>query len=170
MHGLRRGRKPSDFSMQLLEKQRVKYTYWIGEKQLLRYVRKAFSEKGDSGENLLRLLERRLDSVVYRLGFAPTIPAARQMVVHGHISVNKRRVDKPSYGVRPGDVVEVREGSEKLPQVEEGLVRAMSRGSVPYLEGDKEKLRGILKTIPKREEIPLPIDDRLVIEYYARKT
>lgn len=156
--------------MQLLEKQKVRYTYWIGERQLLTYARKAFREKGDSGENLLRLLERRLDSVVYRLGFAPTIPAARQMVVHGHISVNQRRVDKPSYAVRPGDVVEVRKGSEKMPQVEEGLVRAMSRGSVPYLEGDKENLRGILKTFPKRSEIPLPVDDRLVVEYYARKT
>ena len=156
--------------MQLLEKQKVRYTYWIGERQLLRYARKAFSEKGDSGENLLRLLERRLDSVVYRLGFAPTIPAARQMVVHGHISVNNRSVKIPSYLVRPGNVVEVREGSKKMPQVEEGLVRAMSRGSVSYLEGDKENLRGVLKTIPKREEIPLPVDDRLVVEYYARKT
>ncbi|MEW6667427.1 MAG: 30S ribosomal protein S4 [Thermodesulfobacteriota bacterium] len=165
----RGARKMSDFAKQLAEKQKVKYTYWVGERQFKNYALAAFRQKGDSGANLLRLLERRLDSVVYRLGFAPTLPAARQLVAHGHILVNGQRVDRPSYSVRKGEVVSLTEKSRKMKIVEEGLVRAMTRPRVPYIELDRERLAGTLVELPRREEISIPVDDRLVVEYFSRK-
>jgi len=167
MHGRFPSRR-SDFGRQLLEKQKLRHTYWVSEKQFRNYASKAFRRKGESGENLLRLLEMRLDNVVYRLGFAPTIPAARQIIVHGHILVNGSRVDRPSYSVEKGGMISVGENSKKMMVVQEGLVRAMARAPLSYVQVDKENLRGTYVEIPKREQIPIPIDDSLVVEYYSR--
>jgi small subunit ribosomal protein S4 len=167
MHPFARGRM-SDYKMRLLEKQKLRYSYWVSERQLRGYVKKALSQYGKAGENLLRLLERRLDNLVYRLGFAPSIPAARQLVVHGHIMVNGDKVDRPSYGVRPGEKVSLKESSKKMVLVQEALVRSQARPELSYVKADRRKLLGSLIAIPRREEIPLPIDEGLVVEYYAK--
>jgi small subunit ribosomal protein S4 len=167
MHPFAR-KKISDYKMRLLEKQKLRYSYCVPERQFRGYVKKALSQKGIAGENLLRLLERRLDNLVYRLGFAPSILAARQMVVHGHILVNGERVDRPSYSVRPGQVVSLKESSKKMDLVQEALVRSQARPELSYVKVDKKKLLGSLVAIPRREEIPLPLDEGLVVEYYAK--
>jgi len=159
----------SDFGKQLLEKQKLRYTYWVSEGQFRNYVKKAIRQKGKTGENLLQMLETRLDTMVYRLGFAPTVPAARQMVTHDHILVNGRKVDIPSFAVRKGDAISIRERSQKMMLVEEGLIRSKARPPLPYIEVDREKLRGGLLVLPAREEIPIPINESLVVEYYARR-
>lgn len=161
-------RKTSDYKIRLMEKQKLRFSYWVSEKQFRKYVKRAFGESGITGENLLRLLERRLDNVVYRLGFAPTIPAARQLIAHGHITVNGSKVDKPSYSVRKGDAISVKEASQKMHLVEEGMVRSQTRPKLSYFEVDQKNLRGTLTEIPSREQIPLPINESLVVEYYAK--
>jgi small subunit ribosomal protein S4 len=167
MHPFARG-KISDYKMRLLEKQKLRYSYWVSERQFRRYVKRAIRQRGVSGENLLRLLERRLDSLVYRLGFAPSIPAARQMVVHGHILVNGEKVDRPSYSVRPGEVVSLKESSKKMDLVQDALVCSQARPELSYVRLDKKRMLGLLIALPRREEIPLPIDEGLVVEYYAK--
>ena len=161
-------RKMSDYKIRLMEKQKLRYSYWVSEKQFRKYVKRAFGESGITGENLLRLLERRLDNVVYRLGFSPTIPAARQLVAHGHIMVNGRKVDKPSYSVRKGDAISVKEASKRMHLLEEGMMRSQARPMLSYFEVDQKNLRGTLTEIPSREQIPLPINETLVVEYYAK--
>ena len=161
--------KMSDFGKQLLEKQKLRYTYWVSEAQFRNYVKKAMRQKGKTGENLLQMLETRLDTMVYRLGFAPTVPAARQMVAHDHILVNGRKVNIPSFAVSNGDVISVKERSQKMMLLEEGLIRSKARPLLPYIEVDREKLRGGLIALPAREEIPIPINESLVVEYYARR-
>ncbi len=161
-------RKVSDYKKRLIEKQKLRFSYWVSEKQLRNYVKDAFRKKGIPGETLISLLERRLDNIVYRLGFAPTLLAARQLVVHGHVLVNGRKVDRPSYTLRPGEVVSLREASEKMPIVEEGLARVPIRPVFPYLAVDKENRKGTLNSIPERAQIPLEIDEGLVMEHYAR--
>jgi small subunit ribosomal protein S4 len=131
-------------------------------------VKKAFRQHGIPGDNLLSLLERRLDTVVYRLGFAPTLPAARQLVVHGHILVNSRKVDFPSYALRPGEVVSLKEKSQKMLLVEEGLARSPARPVLPYVQVDKENFKGMLTSIPERAQIPLEINEGLIMEHYTR--
>ncbi|MFQ6003004.1 MAG: 30S ribosomal protein S4, partial [Candidatus Zixiibacteriota bacterium] len=163
-----RARKMSNYKIRLLEKQRLRFSYWISEKQFRRYAKKAFGQPGNTGENLLRLLERRLDNAVYRFGFAPTILSARQMISHGHILVNGSKMDKPSYMVRQADLVSVREGSKRLPLVEEGVARSQARPQLSYFEFDRKNLRGTLTEIPSREQIPLAINEALVVEYYAK--
>ena len=147
-------RKISDYKKQLIEKQRLRYSYWLNEKQFRGYVKKALRKPGISGDNLVLLLERRLDSMIHRFGFAPTIPAARQMVIHGHILVNGSRVNKPSYAVRKGDVISVKETSKKMQLVKEGMERSQARPILSYFRVDKKNLRGILTEIPSRSEIP----------------
>jgi small subunit ribosomal protein S4 len=161
-------RKTSDFKKRLLEKQKLRFAYWVSEKQFRNYVKKAFSKKGISGEALVTLLERRLDNIVYRIGFAPSIPAARQMVVHGHVLVNGRKVDRPSYLLKERDEVTVREKSKKMPLVEEGLARSMARPKLPYIEVDRDSLRGSLVSIPERGQIPLEINESIIMEHYSR--
>ena len=161
-------RKMSEFKKRLLEKQKLRFSYWVSERQFRNYVKEAFKKKGIPGEALLSLLERRLDNVVYRLGFAPTLLAARQLVVHGHVEVNGRKVDRPSYGLRPGEVVSLREKSKKMSIVEEGLARSPARPVLPYLEVDKENLKGKLTSIPERAQIPLEINEGMVMEHYTR--
>jgi small subunit ribosomal protein S4 len=161
-------RKTSDFKRHLIEKQKLRLSYWISEKQFRNYVKEAFKKHGISGETLLGLLERRLDNIVYRLGFAPTIPAARQMVNHGHVLVNGRKVNVPSYILRQRDEISLREVSKKMALVEEGLARSQARPALSYLQVDKVNLKGVLTALPKREEIPLQINEGLVIEHYTR--
>jgi small subunit ribosomal protein S4 len=159
----------SDFGKQLQEKQKLRYTYWVSEGQFRNYVKKAIRQKGKTGENLLQILETRLDTMAYRLGFAPTVLAARQMITHGHILVNEKKVDTPSFGVRKGDLISIRDQSQKMMLVEEGIIKARTRPPLPYIEVDREKLQGRLLAMPSREEIPIPINESLVVEYYARR-
>jgi small subunit ribosomal protein S4 len=161
-------RKMSDYKKRLIEKQRLRFSYWVSERQFRNYVKKAFKKKGISGETLLSLLERRLDNVIYRLGFAPTLLSARQLVIHGHVLVNGRKVDRSSYALRPGEVVSIREKSKKMLPVEEGLARSPGRPVLPYLEVDRENLKGKLTSIPERAQIPLEINERLIMEHYTR--
>ncbi len=161
-------RKVSEFKKRLVEKQRLRFSYWVSEKQFRNYVKEAFKKPGIPGETLMSLLERRLDNMVYRLGFAPTLLTARQLVVHGHIRVNGRKVDRPSYALRPGEVVELKEKSKKLIIVEEGLARSPARPILPYLEVDKENLKGKLTSVPERAQIPLEINEALIMEHYTR--
>jgi small subunit ribosomal protein S4 len=161
-------RKTSDFKKRLIEKQKLRFTYWVSERQFRNCVKKAFSKKGISGETLVTLLERRLDNIVYRIGFAPSILAARQMVVHGHVLVNGRKVDRPSYLLKERDEVSIKEKSKKMPLVEEGLARSMARPTLPYLEVDRDHLKGSLVSIPERAQIPVEINDSIIMEHYSR--
>lgn len=161
-------RKMSEFKKRLLKKQKLRFSYWVSEKQFRNYVKEAFKKKGIPGETLLSLLEHRLDNVVYRLGFAPTLLSARQLVVHGHVSVDNRKVDRPSYTLRPGEVVSLREESKKMPIVEEGLARSPARPVLSYIEVDRENLSGKLTSIPERAQIPLEINEGMVMEHYTR--
>ncbi len=161
-------RKLSDFKKRLIEKQKLRFFYWISEKQFRNYVKEAFSKPGVPGKILISLLERRLDTIVYRLGFAPTMLSARQMVFHGHILVNGRRVDRPSYSLREGEVVSVKEESKKMDLVAEGLARSTARPPLLYLEVDKDNLKGKLTSIPERAQIPLEINEGMVMEHYTR--
>ncbi len=166
-HGRSR-RKISYYGRQLMEKQKVKYYYGLREAQFRRFYEKAERMKGKTGENLLKLLESRLDNVVYRLGFGKSHRHARQLVVHGHILVNGRKVDRPSYLVKPGDVIEVREKSRTIPDIVQGMELAKSRGQVSWLELDPENFKGIVKSEPTREEIEIPISENLIVELYSK--
>ena len=167
-HGQRR-RKPTDFGTQLMAKQKLKGYYGnIGEKQFRRIYAEAVRRRGDTGENLIQLLERRLDTVVYRMKFVPTVFAARQFVNHGHVTVNGRRVDVPSYRLRDGDVIEVREKVRQIPMV----IEAISSGErdVPdYVEADHDKMRGTFLRAPGFQDVPYPVqmEPNLVIEFYS---
>jgi len=158
----------NDYKKRLIEKQRLRFSYWVSEKQFRNYVKEAFQKPGIPGKTLLSLLERRLDNMVYRLGFAPTLLTARQLVVHGHVLVNGRKVDRPSYALRVGDIVSLREKSKKMLPVEEGLARSPARPLLPYLEVDRENLKGRLTSIPERDQIPLEVNEGLIMEHYTR--
>jgi len=167
MHGNRPRKRSSEYGRQILEKQKLKFIYGVQERQLRRYLDQARKSSGRTGERLLQILECRLDNIVYRLGFAPTLPSARQLVTHGHIEVNGSKVDVPSKIVEVGDIVSVREKSKNLDLVQQAL--AARAGSVPsYLSLDAEARRGELLRLPAKEEIPVPVDDNLIIEFYAR--
>lgn len=166
--GGRPGRKLSEYGIRLLEKQKLREIYGVMERQFRRYYDRASKTKGKTGEALLQLLESRLDNIVYRMGFARSLPQARQLVSHGHIDVNGRRVDRPSFQVRPGDRVSVRGKSRNLSLIKEAM--EVVGGQVPdYISVDAEKLEGTLVRIPSREEIPVAIDETLVVEFYAGK-
>ena len=158
-------RRVSDYKRLLVEKQRLRYTYWLSEKQFARYASEAKRMGGVAGKNLLQLLESRLDAIVYRLRWAPTLPAARQLVVHGHILVNGRRVDKPSYQLGPGDRLSVSQRGRKVPMTIEG-VKVPPPVSPPYLERNTFEAR--LVSRPEAEDIPVEVQESLIIEYYAR--
>ncbi|NLG69196.1 MAG: 30S ribosomal protein S4 [Firmicutes bacterium] len=166
-HGRAAGRRRiSQYGKQLLEKQKLRFIYGVSERQLRNYFKAASRARGRTGEQLLRYLETRLANVVYRLGLAPTLPAARQMVVHGHVRVNSRKVDRPSYRVRPGDVIEPCERSRDIQPLREALEQGAT--PPPYLELDREQLRGRVLRYPEREEMPVKVDESLVVEFYAR--
>ncbi len=161
--------KPSDYGLRLREKQKVKKIYGVLETQFKRYFEKADRMKGITGYNLLLLLERRLDNIVYRMGFAISRRQARQLVRHGHFLVNGRKVDIPSYLVKVGDVIEVREKSRKLEVIKKALETTEARGGVPrWLELDKDNFRGVVADLPKREELTMPIQEQLIVEFYSR--
>ena len=165
-HGQRMRRKQSDYSVQLRAKQQLARLYGVREGQFRGYYREATRESGVSGENLLRLLESRLDNVVYRLGLAPSRKAARQLVRHNHIAVNGRRVSIPSYLTSPGETIQVAERSRQLDIVHESLRRA--KEVVPWLAVDKVNLQGTVLEKPNREDIPTVAEEQVVIEFYSR--
>jgi len=167
-HGNRRGTRPSIYATQLRQKQRLKRYYGVRERQLRRYVREASRRReGRMGEHLLTLLERRLDNVVYRLGFAATRAQARQFVTHGHVLVDGRKVDIPSYSLRPGQQVSIRAGSPIVPAVHAALELS---GRMPgWLEADVDALAGRVVREPARSEIPTPVEEQLIVEYFARR-
>lgn len=169
-HGRSRRPKPSDFAMQLREKQKVKRLYGILEKQFRRYVKKAEQTNGISGENLLSLLERRLDNVCYRLGLAPSRQAARQLVSHAHIQLNAKKVDIPSILVSPGDTINIKESSKKNAYFKQ-LAESLSGANPPqasWLSFNAKKLEAKVTGLPLREEIQDDIAEQLIIEYYSR--
>jgi len=167
-HGQRRGRKISDYGIQLREKQKVKRIYGVLEKQFRKYYTRADRQKGITGTNLLILLERRLDNIVYRMGFASSRNQARQLVRHNHSTVNGRKVNIPSYQVKIGDVIEVREKSRKSPFILEAMETVVRREMPSWLEIDGSNFRGIVKEFPNREELTMPINEQLIVELYSK--
>jgi len=160
--------KLSDYGIRLREKQKVKRIYGISEKQMRRYYEMATKMPGQAGHNLLQLLERRLDNVVYRLGFAVSRAQARQYVNHGFFKVNGRNVDIPSYLVKPGDIIELKEKYRNNPQIIESLETVVRKGIPSWLELDAENFKGIVKNLPTREDITMPIQESYIIEFYSR--
>lgn len=167
-HGERRGRKLSDYGIQLREKQKVKRIYGLTEKQFRLTFTKANRQKGIAGTNFLVMLERRLDNVVYRLGFAASRNQGRQLVRHNHILVNGKRVNIPSYQVRVGDLVEVREKSRQMQAVVDALDAVVRRGVPQWLDLDKDAMKGMIKGFPVREDLTMPMQEQLIVEFYTR--
>jgi small subunit ribosomal protein S4 len=166
-HGLNRKRsKQSEYAVQLAEKQKAKYTYGLLERQFENLFHKAARRKGITGENLLKFLEARLDNTVFRLGIAPSRPAARQLVTHKHITVNGQVVNIPSYHLRPGDVVGVREKSKSLEVISESSAR--NRRQFPWLEWDAAQKAGKFIDFPERDQIPENIKEQLIVELYSK--
>ena len=166
-HGnARRRPKQSEYAIQLAEKQKAKYIYGVLERQFRNTFKKAAAKKGVTGENLLRFLESRLDNTVYRMGIAPTRRSARQLVSHRHITVNGEVVNIPSYSLRPGDVVAVRERSKSLEVVSQGATMSGSRFS--WIEWDNKELQGKFVSLPERSEIPENIKEQLIVELYSK--
>jgi len=164
-HG--QGRKRvSEYALHLREKQKARRTYGLLERQFRRYYDLAARRRGLTGENLLQLLETRLDNVVYRLGFASSRPEARQLVLHGHFSVNGRKVNIPSYQVRPGDVVAVREGSRNLDKFKANL--EVGRTPPAWMTLDVDKMQGEILALPTRDQIDVPVQEHLIVEFYSR--
>jgi small subunit ribosomal protein S4 len=160
--------KQSDYGIHLREKQKVRRTYGLMEKQFRTYFELADKKKGVTGENLLRMLELRLDNVVHRLGFGSSRSAARQLIRHGHITVNGRKVNIPSYQVKPGAAVAVREKSKNIEYIKSSLEAVEHRGIPAWLDLDKDNMRGTVLAAPTREDITAPIQEQLIVEYYSR--
>jgi small subunit ribosomal protein S4 len=167
-HGRARRAKIVGYGIQLREKQKVKRTYGVLENQFRRYFEAADRQKGITGVLLLQSLERRLDNVVYRLGFATSRPQGRQLVRHGHFTVNGRTVDIPSYPVRAGDVVAVRTASGKNPTIVHAMDEVKGRGIPEWLLLDAERLAGTVSSLPTREQINLPVQEQLIVELYSK--
>jgi small subunit ribosomal protein S4 len=167
-HGQDR-KKRSEYAVRLEEKQKLRFNYGVSERQLLRYVRRARAAAGSTGQTLLQLLEMRLDNTVFRLGMAPTIPGARQLVNHGHVTVNGKVVDIASYQCRPGETIGVR-GQEKSRKMVENNLQYPGLANLPsHLEFDKNKMEGKVNGVIEREWIALQINELLVVEYYSRQ-
>lgn len=167
-HGQGRRRKVSTYGIQLREKQRIKHLYGVLEKQFRNYFKKAASQEGPTGHNLLTMLESRLDNTLYRLGIAPTRRAARQVIGHKHLLVNNKIVNIPSYLLRPGDVVQIREKSRKMELVHNSMRRMTGENQMPWLELDKAQIKGSFLALPTREEIPEEVNEQLVVELYSK--
>ena len=162
-------RKPSEYAIRLEEKQKLRFNYGVTEKQLLRYVRDARKIKGSTGEALLQLLEMRLDNIVFRLGMAPTIPAARQLVNHGHICVDGKRLSIPSYQCQAGETISVRT-NPRSKQLVEAYLAFPGLANIPsHLEFDKNALKGKINGIIERDWVALQLNELLIVEYYSRK-
>lgn len=166
-HGQRRGRL-SDYGLQLREKQKVRRMYGVLEKQFRNYYKKAARLKGATGENLLQLLEARLDNVVYRMGFGSTRAEARQLVSHKSLTVNGKTVNIPSYQVKPGDVIAIREKAKQQLRIKSALEIAGNRADVPWVEVDSNKLEGTFKANPDRAELSSDINENLIVELYSK--
>ncbi len=166
-HGQRRS-KTTEYGRQLREKQKVRRIYGIQEKQFRAYFHEADRLRGVTGENLLQLLESRLDNMVYRLGFANSRTEARHLVRHGHFLVNGKRVDIPSYHTRPGDTVTVREKSRKVTAIQASLENLQSRGAPRWVEVDSKAFQGVIKELPAREDLTMPIEEHLIVELYSK--
>ena len=161
-------KKMSEYGLQLREKQKAKFIYGVLEKQFRIYYQKASRQKGATGENLLILLERRLDNVVFRLGLASSRNDARQLVRHGHFTVDGHKVDIPSFLVKPGQVIEIKEKSRKSPKFEALEANIVHRSAPKWLEMDRENMVGKVIAMPSREDIELPINEQLIVELYSR--
>ncbi len=160
--------KPTDYGTQLREKQKVRRIYGVLEKQFRKYARLAEKKKGVTGENLLLLLETRLDNIVYRIGFASSRVQARQLVNHGHVLVNGRKVTVASFQVKPGAMVEIKGESRSIGNIEESLKTTIRRGVPTWLDVEADNFKGTMKEVPTREELPPNIREQLIVEYYSR--
>ncbi|MCK5453959.1 MAG: 30S ribosomal protein S4 [Calditrichia bacterium] len=167
-HGVNQRTKLSEYGIQLREKQKVKRIYGVLESQFRNYYDRATRRKGVSGENLLKLLESRFDNVIYRLGFAPSRNSARQLILHRHFTVNGGVVNIPSYLMRPNDVIEVREKSRKLGAIHESMKRIKDDTMLPWLNLDKAKMQGVYTDVPSRQDIPVNVQENLIIELYSK--
>lgn len=167
-HG-QKSRKPSEYAVRLEEKQKIKFNYGIHERQLLKYVKAAKKAQGPTGSVLLQMIEMRLDNTVFRLGLAPTIPAARQIVNHGHVIVNKKKLNICSYQCKPGDTIEIKP-SKRSKNLAEKYLSSPSLVNIPnHLEFNQDQLLGKVNGIIEREWVALPINELLIVEYYSRK-
>jgi small subunit ribosomal protein S4 len=167
-HGQSRRSKISEYGVQLREKQKVRRMYGLMETQFRNTFERALKQTGRTGETLVKLLERRLDNTVYRLGFAPSRKAARQLVSHGHFLVNSKPVDIPSYLLKGGDTIQVREKSRKLEAIHASMKRMKDTAMLPWLSLDKANLVGTFLNIPERADIPLNADEQLIVELYSK--
>jgi small subunit ribosomal protein S4 len=167
-HGRRRRGKPSKYSIQLREKQKIRRMYGLLEAQFHTYFEKAAQQEGITGTNLLRLLERRLDNIVYRLGFCSSRAMARQFIRHSHFQVNGKKVNIPSYLVSPGDRISPREKSKNLFLIQESMKSIDARQMVSYLDMNQSKMEGEFLEIPARDVIPVPMDEQMVVELYSK--
>ena len=166
-HGQRRA-KISEYGLQLREKQKAKFMYGVSEKQFRKYFKEAARVEGNTGANLITLLERRLDNVVFRMGFATTRANARQFTTHGHVLVDGKKVDIPSFMVKTGQKIEIKEKSKSNPQVVRALELTNQTGIVDWVNVDKDKVFGIFTRIPAREEVVIPVEERLIVELYSK--
>ena len=167
-HGQNSRGKLSNYGIQLREKQRIKYLYGVLEKQFRNYFKKATNQKGPTGNNLLIMLESRLDNTIYRLGLAPTRRAARQMISHKHFLINSKVINIPSYLLDEGDVIKVRDKSKKINIFQDSMRRIKGDHPAPWLTIDKGQLSGIFNKLPEREDIPEPVNEQLVVELYSK--
>ncbi len=167
-HGKDRRQKLAGYGLELREKQKVRRIYGILERQFRNYFHKAAELKGVTGENLLQLLERRLDNVVHRMGLGASRAQARQVVLHGHVQVNGRKVNVPSYLVKAGDVIEVREGHREVKSILEAREATAPQAAPAWLELDRENFRARVLSLPRREDIALPIQEQLIVELYSK--
>ncbi len=167
-HGQARRQKISEYGVQLREKQKIRRMYGLMEEQFRAYFEKALRQTGRTGETLVKLLERRLDNTVFRLGFAPSRKAARQLVVHGHFLVNDRTVTIPSFLMTPGDVIRVREKSKALDVIHSSVKRMKDTTMLPWLSLDKGTLTGTFLNLPERADVPLNANEQLIVELYSK--
>ncbi|MEO8168684.1 MAG: 30S ribosomal protein S4 [bacterium] len=167
-HGQARRPKVSEYGVQLREKQKVRRMYGLQETQFRNYFAKALKQTGRTGELLVKMLERRLDNTIYRLGLAPSRKTARQLITHGHILVNNKSVDIPSYLLRGGDTIQVRDKSKKLDVFHSSMKRMKDNAMLPWLSLDKAAMSGTFLNIPERSDIPLNADEQLIVELYSK--
>lgn len=158
----------SDYGIHLREKQKVRRIYGVLESQFRKYFKIAASKSGITGENLLQILEQRLDNVIYRMGFAPSRKSARQIIRHGHIMVNDHKVNIPSFIVKPQDEILIKEGSRQMNLIQEAMESSTEVDSIEWLEVDKDNFKGRVLSVPSRQQIPMEVDERLIVEYYSK--
>ena len=167
-HGQMRRQKVSEYGLQLREKQKIRRMYGLMEDQFRNYFEHALSQTGRTGETLVKMLERRFDNVVYRMGFAPSRKAARQIIGHGHLMINSKVVDIPSYQLKAGDIVQVRERSKKLEVIHSAMKRMKDSTMLPWLSLDKASMAGTFLNVPERADVPLNANEQLVVELYSK--